>query len=91
MCEIFQNKLFFKEIMKKVIWFFPLNGAATFYGQNFEKQNCLELATSLFELQDMLTKIPILVLPFEFGNCGKRREKTKKIEKTERKNVFQHF
>ena len=63
--------------MKKVTWFFPLH-PVTFYGQNFEKQKFLELVTSLFELQDMLTKISYLVLPFESGNCGKRRKKTTK-------------
>ena len=49
-----------------------------FYGQNFEKQKCLELLKSLFELKDMLAKIPFLVLPFESGNCGKGKEKTAK-------------
>ena len=77
MCEIFENRLFLKEIMKKLNLFFLLH-LVTFYGQNFEKQKCLELATSLFELQDMLTKIPFLVLPFEYGNCGKRRKKIAK-------------
>ena len=77
MQEIFENKLLLKHTMKKVTWFFPLH-PATFYGQSFEKQKCLELVTSLFELQDMLTKIPFLVLPFESGNCGKRREKIAK-------------
>ena len=37
-----------------------------------------ELVTSVFELQEMLTKIPFLVLPFESGNCRKRREKNTK-------------
>ena len=74
MYEIFENKLFLKEIMKKITWFFPLH-PVTFYGQNFEKQKCLELVTSLFELQDMLIKIPFLVLPFESGNCGQRMDK----------------
>ena len=31
--------------MKKVTWFFPLH-LVTFYGENFEKQKCLELVTS---------------------------------------------
>ena len=44
--------------MKKVTWIFPLH-VVTFYGQKFEKQKCLELVTSLFELQEMLTKIPL--------------------------------
>ena len=62
MYEIFENKLFLKEIMKKITWFFPLH-PVTFHGQNFEKQKCLELLTSLFELQDMLAEIPSLFLP----------------------------
>ena len=77
MFEIFEDKLFLKYTMTKVTSFFPLH-PVTFYGQNFEKQKHLELVTSLFELQDMLTKIPFLVLLFESGNCGKRREKTTK-------------
>ena len=32
------------------------------------KKKCMKLVTSLFELQDMLTKIHFLVLPFESGN-----------------------
>ena len=75
MYEIFENKLFLKETMKKVTWFVPLH-LVTLYEQNFEKKKRLELVTSLFELQDMLTKIPFLVLPFESENCGQRREKT---------------
>ena len=69
MYEIFENKLFLKEIMKKVTWFFPLR-RVTFYGQKFENLKCLELVTSLFKLKNMLTKIPFLVLPFESENCG---------------------
>ena len=34
--DIFEKKLFLKQIMKKVTWFFPLH-PVTFYGQNFEK------------------------------------------------------
>ena len=75
MYDIFGNKLFLKEIMKKVTWFFPLH-PVTCYGQKFEKQKCQELVISLSELQEMLTKILFLVLPFESGNCGNRREKT---------------
>ena len=79
MYDIFKNKLFLKEIMKKVTWFFLLH-SVTFYGQNFEKQKCLELVNSLFELQDMLTKIPSLLLACKSVNCEKRRKKTiKKI------------
>ena len=59
----FENKLILKETMNKVTWFFPLQ-PVTFYGQNFEKRECLELVISLFQLQDMLTKIAFLVLPF---------------------------
>ena len=73
MYEIFENKLFLKETMKKITWFFRLH-PVTFYGQNFENQKCLDLVTSHFELKDMLTKIPFLVLPFESGNCGQRME-----------------
>ena len=60
----------------------------TFYEQNFEKQKCLELVTSFFELQDILKKIPFLVLPFESENCGKKKEKRQKIEEIEGKNIF---
>ena len=70
MYEIFEKNLFLKEAMKKVT-FYPI----IFYRQNFDKQKCLKLVTSLFELQDMLIKIPFLVLPFEFRNCEQRREK----------------
>ena len=77
MRQIFENKLFLNCAMEKVTCFFPLH-PVTFYGQSFEKQECLELVTSLFELQDMLTKIPFLVVPFESGNCGKRRKKMAK-------------
>ena len=42
MFEIFEDKLFLKDTMKKVTW--------------FEKHKFLGLVTSLFELQDMLTK-----------------------------------
>ena len=64
--------------MKKVTLVFPLYLAATFYGKIFEKEKCLELVTSLFELQDMLKNISFLVLPFESGNCVKRSRKTTK-------------
>ena len=77
MHESFENKLLLKDTMKKITWFFPLR-PVIFYGQSFVKENCLELVASLFELQDMLTKIPFLVLPFESGNCRKRSEKTAK-------------
>ena len=79
MYEIFENKFFLKDTMKKVTWLFPLH-PLNFYGQNFEKQKFLELVTSLFDLQDMLTKIQFLVLPFESSNRGKRKEKRQKIE-----------
>ena len=46
--------------MEKVTWFFPLH-PVPFYGQNFEKQKGLKLVTSLFELQNMVTKIRFLV------------------------------
>ena len=70
MYEIFEKNLFLKEAMKKVT-LYPV----IFYRQNFDKQKCLKLVASLFELRDMLTKIPFLVLPFESRNCGQRREK----------------
>ena len=63
--------------MKKVTWFFLFH-PVTFYGQSFEKQKCLKLVTSLFELQDMLTTIPSLILACKSVNCGKRRKKTTK-------------
>ena len=79
MYEICENKFFLKDTMKKVTWLFPLH-PLNFYEQNFEKQKFLELVTSLFDLQDMLTKIHFLVLPFESRNRGKRKEKRQKIE-----------
>ena len=63
--------------MKKVTLFFPLH-SVPFYRQNYEKQKDLELVTSLFKLQNLLTKVPLLVWPFESGNCGKKRKKTTK-------------
>ena len=77
MYEIFENKFILKETIKKVTWFFPLH-LVTFYRQNFEKEKCLGLVSSLFELQDMLTKISFLVLTFKSGNCGEKREKNDK-------------
>ena len=53
MYEIFENKLFLKVTKKRIFGLNPV----TFYGKNFEKQKCLELVTSLVELEDMLTKI----------------------------------
>ena len=55
-----------------------------------KKKKCPELVTSLFELQDMLLKTPVLVLPFESGNCGKRMKKTTK-NWIEEKNIFQNL
>ena len=51
----FWKKLFLKEIMKKVTWFFPLH-PVTFYGENFEKQKCLELVTSPLSCKTCLQK-----------------------------------
>ena len=79
MYELFENKLFLKEIMKKVTWFFLLH-PVPFYGQNFEKQKYLELVTSLFELQGMLTKIPFLVWPLNLETVERERKKRQKIE-----------
>ena len=59
MYEIFENKLFLKEIMKKVTWFFPLH-PVTFYGENFEKQKCLELVTGPLSCKVCLEKTVIL-------------------------------
>ena len=42
-----------------------------FFGQDYEKRKSLEVVTSLFELQNMFSKIAFLVWPFEAGNCGK--------------------
>ena len=55
MHEIFENKLFLKEIMKKVTWFFPLHPVA-FHRENFEKQKYLELVTSLLSCKTCLQK-----------------------------------
>ena len=56
-----------------------------------KKHKCLDVVTSLSEFQDMLKKIRFLILPFESGNWGKRREKRQKIEWIEKKNIFQNF
>ena len=44
----------------------------------------LGLCTSLFELQNMLTKIPFLVSLFKSGNCGKKRKTNGKTLNTSR-------
>ena len=44
-----------------------------------------------FELQDMLSKIPFLILSFESGNCGKRWEKTAKDGINRGKKHFSNF
>ena len=36
----------------------------------------------------MLTKIHFLVLPFESGNCGKKKEKRQKIGLIKEKKLF---
>ena len=50
----------FKRDNEKGNLIFPLHHLP-FYGQNYEKQKGLEPVTSLFELQNMLPKIPFLV------------------------------
>ena len=55
MYEIFENKLFLKEIMKKVTWFFPLH-PVTSHVENFEKQKCLELVASPLSCKTWLQK-----------------------------------
>ena len=60
MYEASEKKLFKKQTIKKVTWFFPLHPVPS-CGQNFEKQKGLELVTSLFKLKNMLTKIHFLV------------------------------
>ena len=64
MYEICENKLFLKDTMKKVIWYFPLH-PVTFYEQNVEKQNRPQL---------------VLALPFESGNWKEKGKKWQKIE-----------
>ena len=85
----FWKWLIFKRDHKKVTWFFPLD-PVTFYGQNVEQQ-MPGTSYQLFELQYMLTKIPFLVLSFESGNCGKRREKTAKDWINSGKKHFSNF
>ena len=80
MYEIFENKFFLKDTMKMVTWLFPLH-PLNFYGQNFEKQKPLELVTSLFDFQDMLTKIHFLVLPFELETVERERKNEKRLNK----------
>ena len=54
---------------------------------------------SLFELQNMFSKIPFLVWPFESGNCGKKRKNRQNIQylKNEKnfleeiKNIFHNI
>ena len=79
MYEIFENKLFLKETMKKVTWFFPLH-PVTLYEQNFEKKKRLELVTSLFELQDMLKKIPFYSYPLNPKTVDREGKKRQQIE-----------
>ena len=55
MYEIFEKKLFLKEIMKKLTWFFPLHPVA-FYGENFEKQKRVELITGPLSCKTCLQK-----------------------------------
>ena len=62
-----------------------------FLWEKLWKAKMPELVTSVFELQEMLTKIPFLVLPFESGNCRKRREKIQKIEQLEWRKHFSKF
>ena len=70
----------FKRDHEKGSLIFSFAPLAPFYRQNYEKQKGLELVTSLFELQNMLTKIPVLVWSFESGNCRKKRKKWQSIE-----------
>ena len=77
--RFFENKLFLKNFVKKVTWFFSLD-RVTFYGQNFEKQKCLELVSSLFELQDMLTKIDFFGLTIWIWKLNREGKKRQQIE-----------
>ena len=65
----------FKRDHEKGSLIFSFAPPAPFYRQNYGKQTGLELVTSLFELQNLLTKIPVLVWSFESGNCRKKRKK----------------
>ena len=65
----------FKRDHEKGSLIFSFAPPAPFYRQNYGKQKGLELVTSLFELQNLLTKIPVLVWSFESGNCRKKRKK----------------
>ena len=64
--------------MGKLIYFFPLH-PVPFCEQDYEKQKILELVTSLFELQNMITKIIFLVWPLESWKLWKEKEKSDKI------------
>ena len=90
MYEIFESKLILKETMKKVTWFFPFH-PVTFYGQSFEKQKCLELVTSLFELQVMLTKISCWSYILNLETVDREGKKRQEIEWIEGKKHFSKF
>ena len=89
----FWKQVIFKRDHEKgnLIFFFFFLHPVTFYGRNFERQKYLELVSSLFELQDILIKIPFLVLLFESGDCGKRRKKTTKDWINRGKKHFSKF
>ena len=91
MYEIFENKLFLEETLKKITWFFLLH-PVTFYGKKFEKQKYLELITSLFELQDMHTKIPFVGLTYPLNVEAVEREgKNDKILNKQGKKYLKIF
>ena len=86
----FQKKIFFKRDREKVNLIFAF-APSDFLRQNFEKQKCLELVTSLFDLQYMPAKIPALVLPFESENCGEGKKNYKRLSKWRQKTFFKIF
>ena len=84
--------------MKKLTWFLPFH-PVSIYGQDNEKKKHGTSYQSLFELQNMFSKIPFLVWPFESGNCGKKRKNRQNIQylKNEKnfleeiKNIFHNI
>ena len=62
-----------------VTWFFILH-PVTLYGQNFEKQKCLELVTSLFDYYSL-----------NLQTVEREEKKRQNIEQIEGKNIFKNF
>ena len=68
-----KKKLLLKEIMKKV----PSH-PVTFYGENFEKQKCLELVTSSLSCKTCLQKFRFWSYPLYLETVEREGKKTTK-------------